>query len=87
MPRKGFIDACKLATLAPSLGAVETLIEQPALMSYFELTTEEREAIGITDDLIRLSVGIEECEDILADLAQALDVAFGERSPAGARAG
>ena len=41
-----FVDACKLATIAPSLGAVETLIEQPALMSYFELTTEERAAIG-----------------------------------------
>lgn len=71
-----FVDACKLATIAPSLGAVETLIEQPALMSYFELTTEEREAIGIYDDLIRLSVGIEDADDILADLSQALDAAF-----------
>src|SRR5205085_8822250 len=44
-----FVDACKLATIAPSLGAVETLIEQPALMSYFELTTEQRQAIGISD--------------------------------------
>jgi len=70
------VDACKLATLAPSLGAVETLIEQPALMSFFELTTAERLAIGIYDDLIRLSVGIEECDDIVADLAQALAAAF-----------
>jgi cystathionine gamma-synthase len=69
------IDACKLATLAPSLGAVETLIEQPALMSYFELTTTEREAIGITDDLIRLSVGLEDSADIIADLSQALEAA------------
>ena len=69
------IDACKLATLAPSLGSVETLIEQPALMSFYELTTEEREAIGIYDNLIRLSVGIEEREDIIADLAQALQSA------------
>ena len=68
-----FVDACKLATIAPSLGAVETLIEQPALMSYFELTTEEREAIGISDSLVRLSVGIEDAEDLIADLAQALD--------------
>jgi cystathionine gamma-synthase len=67
-----FVDACELATIAPSLGGVETLIEQPALMSYFELTTEERLAIGVHEDLIRLSVGIEDCDDILADLAQAL---------------
>jgi cystathionine gamma-synthase len=68
-----FVDACKLATIAPSLGAVETLIEQPALMSYFELTTQEREAIGIHDSLIRLAVGIEDAEDVIADLSQALD--------------
>jgi len=71
-----FVDACKLATIAPSLGAVETLVEQPALMSYFELTTEQREAIGISDSLVRLSVGIEACEDLLEDLSQALDAAF-----------
>jgi len=77
-----FIDACKLATIAPSLGAVETLIEQPAIMSYFELTTEEREAIGIYDDLIRLSVGLEDAEDIVADLAQALEGASSPRPEA-----
>ena len=71
-----FVDACKLATIAPSLGAVETLIEQPALMSYFELTTEQREAIGIADSLVRLSVGVEACEDVIGDLSQALDAAF-----------
>lgn len=71
-----FVDGCNLATIAPSLGAVETLVEQPALMSYFELTTEQREAIGISDSLVRLSVGIEACEDLLADLSQALDAAF-----------
>ena len=71
-----FVDGCKLATIAPSLGAVETLIEQPAIMSYFELTTEEREAIGIYDDLIRLSLGLEDAADIIADLSQALDAAF-----------
>jgi cystathionine gamma-synthase len=76
-----FVDACKLATIAPSLGAVETLIEQPALMSYFELTTAEREAIGIYDDLIRLSVGLEDAEDIAADLTQALDAAFAAEAP------
>jgi cystathionine gamma-synthase len=67
------VDACKLATLAPSLGGVDTLIEQPSLMSYYELTTAEREAIGIYDNLIRLSVGIEDAQDIEADLAQALE--------------
>ena len=70
-----FVDACKLATIAPSLGATETLIEQPALMSYFELTTAEREAIGIYDDLVRLSVGLETADDLIADLAQALAAA------------
>lgn len=66
------IDACRLATLAPSLGGVETLIEQPALMSFYELTTEERLGIGIRDNLIRLSLGIEDAEDLIADLDQAL---------------
>jgi cystathionine gamma-synthase len=75
-----FVDACKLATIAPSLGAVETLIEQPALMSYFELTTEERAAIGIHDNLIRLAVGIEDAEDLIADLSQALDSAYSGRT-------
>jgi cystathionine gamma-synthase len=66
------VDACKIASIAPSLGGVETLIEQPALMSFYELTTEERLAIGIRDNLIRLSVGIEEEADLIADLTQAL---------------
>jgi cystathionine gamma-synthase len=66
------VDGCKLARIAPSLGGVETLIEQPAIMSYFELTPEERSAIGIDDGLVRLSVGIEEPRDILADLENAL---------------
>ena len=67
-----FVDGCKLATIAPSLGATETLIEQPALMSYFELTSQEREAIGIYDDLVRLSIGLEDPQDLIADLDQAL---------------
>ena len=56
-----FIDACRIAQIAPSLGGVETLIEQPALMSFYELTTEQREAIGIRNNLVRMSVGIEDC--------------------------
>jgi cystathionine gamma-synthase len=66
------IDRCQLATVAPSLGGVETLIEQPAMMSFFELTTEQRLAIGIRDNLVRLAVGVEDVEDLQADLAQAL---------------
>ena len=70
------VDACTIPHLAVSLGGVESLIEQPAIMSFYELTTEERLAIGIKDSLIRYSVGIEDAEDLIADLAQALDRAF-----------
>ena len=73
-----FIDACKLALMAPSLGGVETLIEQPALMSYYELSPDERLKVGIPDALVRLSVGVEHPDDILGDLTQALDRAFQE---------
>jgi cystathionine gamma-synthase len=69
------VDGCRLAAIAPSLGGVETLIEQPALMSYFELGPEELEAIGIHPALIRLSVGIEETEDVVRDVLGALDKA------------
>ncbi len=70
------VDACRIPRIAPSLGGVESLIEQPAIMSFYELTTEERLAIGIKDNLIRYSVGIEDTADLIADLAQALDRAF-----------
>ncbi len=73
------VDACRLATIAPSLGGVETLIEQPALMSYYELTSEERKAIGIRENLIRLSVGIEDVDDLIADLSQALSALVREK--------
>ena len=66
------VDACRIPRIAPSLGGVESLIEQPALMSFYELTTEERLQIGIRDNLIRYSVGIEDADDLIADLAQAL---------------
>lgn len=66
------VDACQLATIAPSLGGVETLIEQPALMSYFELSDEELTQVGIDPALIRLSVGIEEPSDVVADIESAL---------------
>lgn len=67
------VDACRLPQIAPSLGGVESLIEQPALMSFYELTSEERLRVGIKDNLIRYSVGIEDAEDLIDDLALALD--------------
>lgn len=69
-----FIDAVQLPLIASSLGGVETLIEQPALMSYYDLSSEEREQIGIKDNLVRLSIGIESADDLVTDLAQALRV-------------
>ena len=68
-----FIDACTIPRIAPSLGGVESLIEQPALMSFFELTTEQREAIGIKDGLVRYAVGIEDGDELVADVLRALD--------------
>jgi len=70
------VDGCRIPYIASSLGGVESLIEQPAIMSFYELTTDERLAIGIKDSLIRYSVGIEDAEDLIADLGQALDRAF-----------
>lgn len=67
------VDACRIPRIAPSLGGVESLIEQPALMSFFELSTEERLQVGIRDSLIRYSVGIEDADDLIADLRQALE--------------
>jgi cystathionine gamma-synthase len=66
------VDACTIPRIAPSLGGVESLIEQPALMSFYELTTEERLQVGIKDSLIRYSVGIEDGDDLVADIEQAL---------------
>jgi len=68
-----FIDALQIPYIGPSLGGVESIIEQPALMSHFTLEQEEREAMGIKDTLVRYSLGIEDAEDLIADLAQALD--------------
>jgi cystathionine gamma-synthase len=66
------VDRTKIARIAPSLGGVETLIEQPAIMSYFELSEEQLQSIGLDPALIRLSVGIEETEDLLEDVLAAL---------------
>jgi len=66
------VDACRIPLIAPSLGGVESLIEQPALMSFYELTTEERLQVGIKNNLVRYSVGVEDADDLIADLEQAL---------------
>jgi cystathionine gamma-synthase len=67
-----FFDALELCSIAPSLGGPESLLTHPAAVSYYNITREERYAIGITDDLCRLAVGFEEPEDIIADLDQAM---------------
>jgi cystathionine gamma-synthase len=66
------VDRFQLATIAPSLGGVETLVEQPALMSYHELDDAGLAEIGIAPGLIRLAVGVEETADVLADVERAL---------------
>jgi len=68
-----FVDAMTIPQIAPSLGGVESLIEQPALMSFYELTPEERARIGIKENLVRFAIGIEDTEDLIRDLQQALD--------------
>lgn len=69
------VDACRIAKIAPSLGGVETLIEQPRYMSYFELDETQLAALGIDPALIRLSVGIEDQADLVQALMDALDAA------------
>jgi cystathionine beta-lyase/cystathionine gamma-synthase len=62
-----------LMALAESLGGVETLISHPASMTHASVPPERRQAIGLTDDMIRISVGIEDVDDLKEDLEQALD--------------
>jgi cystathionine gamma-synthase len=66
------VDAAKIARIGPSLGGVESLIEQPLVMSYYEVPVEDRKRFGIPDNMIRLSCGIENTEDLIEDLRQAL---------------
>ena len=68
------VDRCKLARIAPSLGGVETLIEQPAIMSYSGVDERDLADLGIDPALIRLALGIEDADDLIGDLAQALEV-------------
>lgn len=73
------MDAVQVATLAVSLGGVETLIEHPASMTHASISPEDRRAAGFSDGLVRYSVGIEDVEDLVADLRQALDAVAMER--------
>ncbi|NJL75752.1 MAG: hypothetical protein HC892_12760 [Saprospiraceae bacterium] len=68
-----FVQQLQLCTLAPTLGDIDTLIMHPASMSNAFVAKEVREAQGITDGLIRISVGVEHISDILADVSQSLE--------------
>jgi cystathionine gamma-synthase len=67
------VDRVQIPRIAPSMGGVESLIEQPLVMSYYECTPEDRRRFGIPDNMIRLSCGIENADDLIADLRQALE--------------
>jgi len=69
---KRFLDALKLIYIGPSLGGVESLITHPAMVSYYDYTRKARYELGLTDTLFRLSVGIEDVDDLIADLDRAL---------------
>ncbi len=69
-----FLDALKIAKLAVSLGGTETLASAPAAMTHLSVPDERKKAMGITDNLVRISIGIEDPDDLIADFAQALDM-------------
>lgn len=70
---KRLMDSVRLCTLAENLGSVETLVTHPVTMTHADVEKAERERVGISDGLVRLSVGLEDVEDLVADLDQALD--------------
>lgn len=76
---KNFLSKLKIIALAESLGGVESLINQPASMTHASVSKEERDRIGITDNLLRLSVGIEDVEDLKADLEYAFQASSGNK--------
>lgn len=67
------VDAVRIPRIGPSLGGAESLIEQPIFMSYHDFTMDQRRAVGILDNMIRVSCGLEDTEDLIADFAQALE--------------
>ncbi|MCZ6844688.1 MAG: PLP-dependent transferase, partial [Alphaproteobacteria bacterium] len=67
-----FLERCRLFALAESLGGVESLIEHPAIMTHASIPPENRAKLGISDSLVRLSVGVEDSRDLLAELEYAL---------------
>jgi cystathionine gamma-lyase len=69
---RSFLERCEVFSLAESLGGVESLVDHPAIMTHASVPAKERAALGINDQLIRLSVGIEAVDDLIADLNQAL---------------
>ena len=71
-PARRFLERVEIFSLAESLGGVESLIEHPAIMTHASIPADKRRALGIDDGLIRLSVGIEDADDLIADLEQAL---------------
>jgi cystathionine beta-lyase/cystathionine gamma-synthase len=68
---RSFVNSVRLCTFATSLGGVETIVQPSALMTHATLSAEEREAAGISDGLIRISVGVEDAGEIIADILQA----------------
>jgi cystathionine gamma-synthase/cystathionine gamma-lyase/cystathionine beta-lyase len=80
------LDSLQLPSVAPSLGGVETLITIPARTSHAGMTPEDRDRVGVTDDLLRISCGIENPDDLVADFTRALEsVAETAREPAAMR--
>ena len=74
-----FVCELGLFKMAVSLGAVESLVAHPATMTHTSLTQEEKEAVGITDNLVRISVGIEHPTDLITDIDNAMMHALGKR--------
>jgi methionine-gamma-lyase len=68
-----FLDALRIAKLAVSLGGTETLASHPAGMTHLSVADDRKAALGITDNLVRISIGVEDADDLIADFTQALD--------------
>jgi methionine-gamma-lyase len=79
-----FLDALKIAHLAVSLGGTETLASAPAAMTHLSVPPERKQALGISDNLVRVSIGVEDPDDLIADFDQALKaISQGSPAPAG----